>query len=128
MEECGINGSTTPHQLRRKFNFVDSLPSPYYDMLIVNTFMDFRDLMYSMGRIEDGIKRGRIVDIGASVREKKRIVPDEHVQAMFGGKKKITYDTGRACQESSSFTRVCPSPPGRSSFTPKVRTKIQSKV
>ena len=38
--------------------------------------------MYSMGRIEDGIKRGRIVDTGASMREKKRIVPDEHVQAM----------------------------------------------
>ena len=38
--------------------------------------------MYSVGRIENGIKRGRIVDIGASMREKKRIVPDKHVQAM----------------------------------------------
>ena len=57
--------------------FVDSLPFPYYDMLIVNTFMEFRELMYSMGRIEGGIKRGRIVDTGASMREKKRIVPDE---------------------------------------------------
>ena len=62
--------------------FVDSLPSPYYDMLIVNAFVDFGDLMYSVGRIEDGIKRGRIVDTGASMREKKRIVLDEHVQAM----------------------------------------------
>ena len=62
--------------------FVDTLPSPYYDMLIVNTFMEFGDLMYSVERIEDGIKRGRIVDIGASMREKKRIIPDEHVQAM----------------------------------------------
>ena len=48
--------------------------------------------MYSVGRIEDGIKRGRIVDIGASMREKKRIVPDEHVQTMFreerGGKRR----------------------------------------
>ena len=25
--------------------FVDTLPSPYYDMLIVNTFVEFRDLM-----------------------------------------------------------------------------------
>ena len=37
--------------------FVDTLPSPYYDMLIINTFMEFGDLMYSVGRIEDGIKR-----------------------------------------------------------------------
>ena len=38
--------------------------------------------MYSVGRIEDGIKKGRIVDIGASIREKKRIVLDKHVQTM----------------------------------------------
>ena len=63
--------------------FVDTLPSSYYDMLIVNTFMKFENLMYSVGRIEDGIKRGRIVDTGASMREKKRIVLDEHIQAMF---------------------------------------------
>ena len=59
--------------------FVDTLPSPYYDMLVVNTFVEFGDLMYSMGRIEDGIKRGRIVDTRASMREKKRIILDEHV-------------------------------------------------
>ena len=59
--------------------FVDTLPFPYYDMLIVNTFVEFGDLMYFVGRIEDGIKRGRIMDIGASMREKKRTVLDEHV-------------------------------------------------
>ena len=72
--------------------FVDTLPSPYYDMLIVNTFVEFEDLMYSVGRIEDGIKKGRIIDTGASMREKKRFVPDEHVQAMSreekGGKRR----------------------------------------
>ena len=62
--------------------FVDTLPSPYYDMLIVNTFVEFRDLMYSAGRIEDGIKRGRIMDTRASKEERKRFVPNEHVQAM----------------------------------------------
>ena len=36
--------------------FMDTLPSPYYDMLVVNTFVEFEDLMYSVGRIEDGIK------------------------------------------------------------------------
>ena len=50
--------------------FVDTLASPYYDMLIVNTFVEFGDLIYSVGRI---------VDSRASMREKKRIVPDEHV-------------------------------------------------
>ena len=44
--------------------FVDTLPFPYYDMLIANTFVEFGDLMYSTRRIEDGIKRGRIIDIG----------------------------------------------------------------
>ena len=37
--------------------FVDTLPSPYYDMLVVNAFIEFRDLMYFVGRIEDGIKK-----------------------------------------------------------------------
>ena len=59
----------------------------YKDMLVVNTFMEFEDLMYFVGRIEDGIKKGRIVDIGASMREKKRIVPDEHVQVMSRDRK-----------------------------------------
>ena len=62
--------------------FVDTLPSPYYDMLVDNAFMEFRDLMYSVGRIEDGIKRGRIVDTRARMMEKKKIISDEHVQAM----------------------------------------------
>ena len=62
--------------------FMDTLPFPYYDMPIVNTFMEFRDLMYSVGRIKDGIKRRRIVDIGASMMKKKRFVLDEHVQAL----------------------------------------------
>ena len=62
--------------------FVDTLPFPYYAMLIVNTFVEFGDLMYSMGKIEDGIKRERIVDTRANMTKKKRIVPDENVQAM----------------------------------------------
>ena len=82
MEKCGIVGPITPHQSRRKFHVLDTLRSPYYDMLVVNAFVKFGDLMYSVGRIEDGIKRGRIVDTRASIREKKRIVSDEHVQAM----------------------------------------------
>ena len=38
--------------------------------------------MYSIRRIEDGIKRGKIVDTGANMMEKERIVLDEHVRAM----------------------------------------------
>ena len=73
----------------KNFMFVDTLPSPYYDMLVVNAFMEFEDLMYSMGRTEDRIKRGKIVDIGASMMEKRKINSD--VQAMFkerGSKRK----------------------------------------
>ena len=51
-------------------------------MLVVNIFVEFGDLMYFVGRIENGIERGRIVDTRESMREKKRIVPDEHVQVM----------------------------------------------
>ena len=68
--------------------FVDTLPSSYYDMLIVNTFIEFGDLMYFVGRIEDRIKRERIVDAGASKEESKRFVPDEHVQEMSGEKRR----------------------------------------
>ena len=57
--------------------FVDTLPSPYYDMLIVNTFVEFGDLIYFVGRIEDGIKRGRIVDTGATT---KGNVLNKHVE------------------------------------------------
>ena len=60
------------------FMFVDTLPSPYYDMLVVNAFVEFGDLMYSVGRIKDGIKREKIVDIRASIEEKKRIIFSEH--------------------------------------------------
>ena len=46
--------------------------------------------MYFVRRIEDGIKRGRIVDTKASMREKKRIILDEHVQAMSRERKSKT--------------------------------------
>ena len=37
---------------------------------------------WPLGRIEDGIKRGRIMNTGASKEERKRFVLNEHVQAM----------------------------------------------
>ena len=76
--------------------FVDALPFPYYDMLIVNTFMDLGDLMFSARRIEDGITRGKIVDTEASMMEKRSSSSNEHVQAMFkerGSKKKKSHMT-----------------------------------
>ena len=59
---------------------VDILPSPYYDMLVVNAFGEFEDLMYYVGRIEDGIKRGKIVDTEATTFGKKGNVPNKHVE------------------------------------------------
>ena len=58
--------------------FVDTLPSPYYDMLAVNAFVEFGDLMYSVGRIKDGIRRGKIMDTEAGIQEKKMIIFNEH--------------------------------------------------
>ena len=71
-----------PPLTNRKENsmFVDTLPFSYYDMLIVNTFVEFGDLMHSVGRIEDGKKRGRIVDTGATTFGKKGNVPNKHVE------------------------------------------------
>ena len=59
--------------------FVDTLPSPYYDMLVVNAFVEFGDLMYFVERIEDGIRRGKIADTKASTMENKRISLDRRV-------------------------------------------------
>ena len=75
--------------------FVDTLPSLYYYMLVVNVVVEFGDLMYSVGRIEDGIRRGKIADTGASTTEKKRISFDRRVQIMFGerGSKRRSHTT-----------------------------------
>ena len=75
--------------------FVDILPSPYYDMLVVNAFVEFGDLMYFVGRIKDGIRRGKIIDTRASTMEKKMISPDGCVQTVFGerGSRKRSHTT-----------------------------------
>ena len=62
--------------------FVDTLPSPYYDVLVINAFVELEDLMYFMGRIKDEIRRGKIMDIGTSIVEKRRIISNDHVQAV----------------------------------------------
>ena len=101
--------------------FVDTLPFPYYDMLIVNTFVDFGDLMYFVKRIEDGIKRGRIVDTGASKEERKRFVSDEHVQAMSGEKRRSHMTRKKPVKNHSrSLSPLCRSP-----VALKVHTRIQ---
>ena len=51
-------------------------------MLVGKAFTECADLMFSVGRIEDGIRRGRIADTGASILEKKGIIFDKHVQMM----------------------------------------------
>ena len=45
--------------------FVDTLSSLYYDKLVGNALSKFADLLFSVGRIKDGVKKGRIVHIGA---------------------------------------------------------------
>ena len=62
------------------FIFMDTLPFPYYDMLVVNAFIEFGDLMYFVGRIEDGIKKGKIVDIETTTFGKKGNVSNKHAE------------------------------------------------
>ena len=52
----GVASQVKPPLTSREENsiFVDTLPSPYYDMLVGNAFTEFADLMFSVGRIEDG--------------------------------------------------------------------------
>ena len=86
VEECGINGPTTPHQSRRKFHVRGHFTLPYYDMLVINAFIEFEDLMYFVGRIEDGIKKGKILDIETITFGKKRNVSNKHVEERSRGK------------------------------------------
>ena len=58
-----------------------TLSSPYYDMLVGNAFLEFGDLLYAVGRIEYGIKKGRIANTEARVPEQRRNVVDEHIRA-----------------------------------------------
>ena len=47
-----------PTLTHRKINFyfMDTFHSPYYGMLIDNAFLEFEDLLYVVGRIENGVK------------------------------------------------------------------------
>ena len=61
------------------FYFVDTLPSSYYDMLIGNAFLEFGDLLYVIGRIEYGIKKGRIANTETRVPKQRRNMVDKHI-------------------------------------------------
>ena len=101
--------------------FVHTLPSPYYDMLIVNTFVEFGDLMYSVGRIEDGIKRGRIVDTRATTFGKKGNVPNKYVEEQSRRKVEAMEESvGNLFHSRTPCTQV----PHQIFFAPKVRTRI----
>ena len=64
----GVSSQVQPPLTHKEINslFVDTLSSPYYDKLVGNAFPEFGDLMYSVGRIEDGIQSGRIKGVKAS--------------------------------------------------------------
>ena len=86
--------------------FVDTLPSTYYDMLIVNTFVEFGDLMYSVRRIEDGIKRERIVDTRATT---KGNVPNKHVEEPSKRKfEPMEESVGNLFHSRTPYTQVPP--------------------
>ena len=63
-KEYAIRWKAVASQVRPPFThkeinsyFVDTLPSPYYNILVGNTFLEFEDLLYAVRRIEDGVKK-----------------------------------------------------------------------
>ena len=84
-----VASQVQPPLTHREVNsyFVDTLPSPYYDMLVGNAFLEFGDLLYVVGRIEYGIKNGRIANTEAKVPEQRRKVIDKHIRATSVEKK-----------------------------------------
>ena len=53
----------------------------------MTAFLEFGDLLYAVGRIEYGIKKGRIAKVEARILEQRRNVIDEHIRATSVGKK-----------------------------------------
>ena len=53
-----------------EYLFVDTLPPLYYNKLIGNVVIESKDLVYAIGRIDEGIKRGKIKDPGLKVESK----------------------------------------------------------
>ena len=83
-----VASQVQPPLTHREINsyFMDTLPSPYYDMLIGNAFLEFGDLLYAVGRIKYGIKKERIASTEARVPEQRRNVVDEYIRATSCGK------------------------------------------
>ena len=96
--------------------FVDTLPSPYYDMLVVNAFGEFGDLMYYVGRIEDSIKRGKIMDTEATTFGKKGNIPSKHIEEPSRRKFEAI---GESAGTSSTYVPHVPRSPQSNVFLPK---------
>ena len=61
-------------------------------MLIGNALLEFENLLYAVGKVEYGMKKGRIANTEARVPEQRRNVIDKHIRATScrkGSKKKI---------------------------------------
>ena len=96
--EYAIRWKTVASQVQPPFThreinsyLMDTLPSSYYDMFIGNAFLEFGDLLYAIGRIEYGIKKGRIANTEARVPD----VVDKHIQAISyrkGNKRKFNVE------------------------------------
>ena len=82
VEECGINGLTTPHQSRRKFHVRGHSTFSILWHVGHQYFCGVRGLNVFCGEIRICNKERKNCRHWASMREKKRIVPDEHVQTM----------------------------------------------
>ena len=75
-------------------------------MLIGNAFLKFGDLLYAVGKIEYGIKKGRTASAEARVPEQRRNVVDKHIQATFCGNKRKFNEEEEAVKNLSHSSEV----------------------
>ena len=73
-------------------------------MLVGNAFLEFGDLLYAVGRIEYGIKKGRIANTEARVPEQRRNVIDKHIRATSVGKNKRKFNEEEEAVKNLSYS------------------------
>ena len=128
MEECGINGPTTPHQSRRKFHVCGHSTLPVLWHANCQYFCGVWRINVFRGENRRWNKERKNCRHWGKQGGEGKICFWWACSSNVWGEKKITYGTGRVCQESPLLIRVYPSPLCRSSVTPKVRIRIRLRV
>ena len=107
VEECGINGPTTHHQSWRKFHVRGHSALSILWHVGRQCFYGVRDLMYYVGRIEDGIRKGKIADTGQAWGRRKELFPMSMFKQYLERKEGAKEDHIRHGKSLSRIILVC---------------------